>query len=162
MLCISEHTRKSVECERVRELTRISLIFDGLMVYFRHMKNTINGKIVCGLGEGAYFMSMQHYQKEIKRKLDFNAYPGTLNLKVSKKQRGLLKNIKPIKINGFKLNNKTFGGASCYKAKIKNIKGSIIIPDLTKHKEIIEFIAPVHIKTELNLKDGDKIKVELL
>jgi hypothetical protein len=29
MLCIFDHTRKSVECERVRELTRISPIFDG-------------------------------------------------------------------------------------------------------------------------------------
>ncbi len=125
-------------------------------------KKFINGVIVKGFGEGTYFMSMHHYQKEIKNKLGFIAYPGTLNLKVGKKQTDLLKNITPIKINGFKSINKTFGGASCYKAKIKNIDGSIIIPDLTKHKDIIEFIAPIHLKSELKLKDGDKIKIELL
>ena len=125
-------------------------------------KIVLNGDLVRGLGEGSYFMSIQHYQKEIKRKLGFNAYHGTLNLKVNKKQIDLLKKIAPIKINGFKLKNKTFGGADCYMAKIKNINGAIIIPHLTKHKDVIEFIAPVHIKTELNLKDGDKIKVELL
>ena len=125
-------------------------------------KIVLNADLVRGLGEGSYFMSIHHYQKEIKRKLGFNAYPGTLNLKVNKKQIDLLKKIAPIKINGFKLKNKTFGGADCFKAKIKNINGAIITPHLTKHKYVLEFIAPVHIKTELNIKDGDKIKVELL
>ena len=126
------------------------------------MSKTLTGTIVGGLGEGTYFMSMQHYQKEIKKKLGFKAYPGTLNLKVSKKQKGSLKNFNIIKIEGFKQKNKIFGGADCYKAKIKNMNGAIIVPHLTKHKkDIIEFIAPVHIKTELNLKEGDKIKIEL-
>ena len=121
----------------------------------------LNGIVVRGLGEGAYFMSMPHYQKEIRKKLGFNAYPGTLNLKVSKKQIDLLKKISEIGIDGFKKNSKTFGGADCYKAKIKNIKGAIIIPHLTKHKNMIEFIATVHVKSELKIKDGDKVKVEL-
>ena len=122
----------------------------------------LSGIIVKGLGEGTYFMSMQHYQNEIKKKLGFKPYPGTLNLKVGKKQINLLKKIVPIKINGFKSVNKTFGGASCYKAKIKTINSAIIIPDLTKHKDIIEIIAPVHMKSELKLKDGDEIQVGLL
>ena len=125
------------------------------------MKNMINGVIVRGLGEGAYFMSMKHYQEEIKRKLGFKAYPGTLNLKINKKQKDLFKKTTPIKIDGFKQKNKAYGGADCYKSKIKNVNGSIIVPHLTKHKDIIEFIAPVHLKSELKLKDGDKVKVEL-
>ena len=73
-----------------------------------------------------------------------------------------MRNFNKIEINGFKQKNKTFGGVDCYKAKIKKIQGAIIIPHLTKHKNIIEFIAPIHLKSELKLKDGDKIKVELL
>lgn len=126
------------------------------------MKNVISGAIARGLGEGAYFMSMQHYQKEIKKKLGFNAYPGTLNLKISKKQRGNLKKLAPIKISGFRQKDKEYGGADCYRANINGINGAIIIPHLTKHKDILEFIAPVHLKSELKLKDGDKIKVELI
>ena len=122
----------------------------------------MNGVIVRGLGEGTYFMSMQHYQKEIRKKLGFKAYPGTLNLKVDGKKINLLKSFNQIKINGFRQKNKTFGGAYCYKAKIKNINGAIIIPHLTKHKNIIEFIAAVHLKSQLKLKDGDKVRVELI
>ena len=119
------------------------------------------GTIVRGLGEGTFFMSMPHYKNEIKKKLGFGAYPGTLNLKVSRTQLNLLKKINPIKIDGIKKNNRIFGGADCYRAKIKNINGSIIIPHLTKHKNVIEFIAPVHLKSVLKLKNGDKIKIEL-
>ncbi len=125
-------------------------------------KLALSGTIVRGLGEGTFYMSMGHYRKEIKKKLGFNAYPGTLNLKVAKKQSDLLKGIAPIKINAYKSGNKILGGANCYKAKIKNISGSIIVPDLTKHKDVIEFIAPVHLKSELKLRDGNKINIELL
>jgi riboflavin kinase len=121
----------------------------------------IDGLIVRGLGEGAYFMSMQHYQKEIKKKLGFSAYPGTLNIKVSQKQRDSLKKLSSILIDGFRQGAKTFGGIDCHKATIKNINGAIIIPHMTKHKDVIEFIAPIHLKSSLKLKDGDKIKVEI-
>ena|SRR3989344_2201906 len=124
------------------------------------MKN-IDGIITRGLGEGTFFMSMQRYQKGIRKKLGFIAYPGTLNIKVSKKQKASLNNLKKILIEGFKQGDKTFGGIDCYRARIKNIKGAIIIPHMTKHKDVIEFIAPVHAKTKLKLKDGNKIKVEI-
>ena len=124
--------------------------------------NAVYGTVSIGLGEGAYFMSMPHYKNEIKKKLGFEAYPGTLNLKVSRTRLNLLKKTNPIKIDGIKKNNMVFGGADCYRAKIKNINGSIIIPHLTKHKHVIEFIAPVHLKSELKLKHRDKIKIELL
>ena len=124
--------------------------------------NIISGVVSIGLGEGAYFISMPHYKNEIRKKLGFDAYPGTLNLKVEGNQINLLKKNKPIKINGIKKNNRIFGQVDCYRAKINNINGSIIIPHLTKHKNIIEFIAPVHLKTKLRLKNGDKIKIYLL
>ena len=106
-------------------------------------------------------MSMEHYKKEIKTKLGFEAYPGTLNLNIEKGQLILLKNFNPIRISGYKENNKTYGGVSCYRARIKNINGFIIIPNINKHKDIIEFIAPVNLKSELNLKDGDKVKIKI-
>ncbi len=124
-------------------------------------KIAIDGIVARGMGEGAFFMSMGHYQDEIKEKVGFTAYPGTLNLKVVKKQKDSLETFDKIRIDGFKKDNKTFGGADCYKARIEKVNGAIIIPHLTRHKEVIEFIAPVHVRTELKLRDGDKVKVEL-
>lgn len=120
------------------------------------------GTIVKGIGEGALFMSMEHYKGEIKKKLSFNAYQGTLNLKVKEKDVELLKDFTPIRIDGFKSGRKKYGGANCYRARIKNINGAVIIPDMNKlPKNIIEFIAPVHVKSKLKLKEGDKVKIKL-
>ena len=121
----------------------------------------IGGTIVKGLGEGAFFMSMDYYKKEIKDKLGFDAYPGTLNIRINKNQLNILTN--PIKIEGFENVGKKFGGVRCFKSKIKNVEGAIIIPDINKHKKnIIEFISKKHIKSELNIKNGDKIIIELI
>ena len=109
----------------------------------------LEGIVTSGLGEGYLFMSMEHYKKEIKNKLGFDAYPGTLNLKIKEDQFISLKKFNPIKIKGCKKNNEVFGGISCYKAKINNINGALIIPDINKHKkDIIEFIAPFNLKSK--------------
>jgi riboflavin kinase len=70
--------------------------------------------------------------------------------------------LEKILVEGFRQKNRSFGGIDCYKARINNINGAIIVPHMTKHKDVIEFIAPVHVKNELNLRDGSKIKVELI
>ena len=121
----------------------------------------IAGVIVKGLGEGFFFMSMLHYKNEIKKKLGFDAYPGTLNAKITEKEFNELKTNLPIKIEGYKRGSKIFGGAGCRRAKLRNIEGAIIMPDINKHKDILEFIAPVHIKSQLNLKDGDKVELKI-
>lgn len=107
-------------------------------------------------------MSMPHYKNELKKKLGFEAYPGTLNVKVTEKEFSGLKSNLPIEIGGFKKDSKTFGGAGCKRARIRSINGAIIMPDINKHKDILEFIAPVHVKSRLNVNDGDKIKIELM
>lgn len=126
----------------------------------------LEGIVTPGLGRGAVFMSIDYYKKEIKKNLGFDPYPGTLNIKTSKEQINQLKKSNPIIINDYKEKDKTFYGAICYKAKISNIlnsiNGAIIMPDKTQHKDIIEFIAPLNIKSKLNINDGDKVKIELI
>ena len=122
----------------------------------------LEGTIVKGLGEGAFFMSIEHYKQEIKSKLGFEAYPGTLNVKIPADQTGKIEVALKTRIEGFQDKDKRYGGVNCYKARIQNINGAIIIPDLTKHnKEIIEFISKDHVKSTLNVADGQKIIIEL-
>ena len=121
------------------------------------------GIVTSGLGKGAVFMSINYYKERIKEKLGFEAYPGTLNLLIDNEQLNTFKKIDPMRIDGFKKDGKTFGGARCYKIKINNIDGSIIIPDLTEHEEnMVEVIAKVNLKSELQIKDGDKVKIQLI
>ena len=39
-------------------------------------------KIVSGMGEGAYYMSLKGYRNQFIEKLGYEPYPGTLNVKL--------------------------------------------------------------------------------
>ena len=120
----------------------------------------IRGIVTKGMGEGAYFMSMPHYKKELKNALGFESYPGTLNIKTSQDWRSLLSSKNSIEIEGFEKEGKKFGGVKCYLAKILDIDGAIIIPHYNKHKDdIVEFIAKDHVKTKTEIKDGDEVEL---
>lgn len=128
---------------------------------------TLEGTVFTGIGEGAYYISKEHYRKQFIEKLGFTPYPGTLNLKLTTdydlKTRSELDAYPAVEIQGFKNEDRTFGVVKCYPATIDNkIKGALIFA-LRSHYDtsVLEVIAPVCIRKHLNLKDGHKVKVEV-
>jgi riboflavin kinase len=126
---------------------------------------TIHGRIIRGLGEGAYYMSFEEYWTPIERKLGFEPYPGTLNIRVNPEDIDFihqLESFMPIVIDGFKKDNRSFGGLTCYHAIIKKTKGALIFAERTSHEEnIVEFIAPIHLRSRYKLKDNDSITITI-
>jgi riboflavin kinase len=129
---------------------------------------TLEGVVFTGLGEGAYYISKERYRKQFIEKLGFEPFPGTLNLKLTTdydvKTRSELEAYPAIEIEGFKNEDRTFGSVKCYPATIDNkVKGSLILA-LRSHYDtsVIEIIAPVFLRKHLKLKDGHKVKVEIL
>ena len=129
---------------------------------------TIEGIVFTGLGEGAYYISKEYYRSQFVEKLGFDPYPGTLNLKITTdydlKTRTELEAYPAIEIQGFKNEDRTFGTVKCYSAIISNkVKGAVIFA-LRSHydKSVLEIVSPVNLRKHLNLKDGQKVKVEIL
>ena len=129
---------------------------------------TLEGTVFTGLGEGAYYTQKDHYRKQFTEKLGFEPYPGTLNLKLNTdydlKTRSELDAFPAVEVQGFQNEGRTFGTVKCYPAIIENkIKGALILA-LRGHYDnsVLEVIAPVHLRKRLNLKDGNKVKVEIL
>jgi riboflavin kinase len=129
---------------------------------------TLEGTIFTGLGEGAYYISKEHYRKQFIEKLGFDPYPGTLNLKLTTdydlKTRTELEAYPAIEIQGFKNEDRTFGLVKCYPATIDNKVKGALISALRSHYDnsVVEVIAPACLRKHLNLKDGYKVKVEIL
>jgi riboflavin kinase len=128
---------------------------------------TLEGIVFTGLGEGAYYTAKEQYRKQFIEKLGFDPHPGTLNLKLTTeydiKTRSELEAYPAIEIEGFRNENRTFGPVKCYPAIIEGkVKGAIIFAFRSHYDtSVIEIIAPIFLRKQLNLKDGHKAKIEV-
>ena len=126
----------------------------------------IEGQIVTGLGEGAYYIDV--YSTRIRNALGFKPHLGTLNVKVidddSRKAVGRMKNSPPLVLSGFRHKDRTFGDVICYRVKVNDeIEGAVVIAQRTHHSEdILEIVAPVDIRGSLKLEDEDMVKLTLV
>jgi riboflavin kinase, archaea type len=129
---------------------------------------TLEGVVFTGLGEGAYYTSKEHYRKQFVEKLGFDPYPGTLNLRLATeydtKTRSEIEGYPAIDISGFSGEDRTFGSIKCYPVMIENkVKGALLSATRTHYDaSVLEIVAPVCLRKHLNIKDGGKVKIEVL
>ena len=138
---------------------------------------TFKGKIVSGMGEGAYYMSLDGYKKQFKDKLRYEPFPGTLNLKLEDKiymdKKKEMINYPHVFISGFKDKTRSFGWVKCYPAILNSdikttdkknfqIDSAVLLLERTHHdNSLMEVISPVCIKETANIKNGDTVTIEL-
>jgi riboflavin kinase len=129
---------------------------------------TLEGTVFTGLGEGAYYILKEQYRKQFIEKLGFDPYPGTLNLKLTTdydmKARAELEAYPAIEVEGFVDENRTFGSVKCYPVTVENKERGALLLALRSHYEtsVLEIISPVPLRKHLRLKDGQKVKIEVL
>jgi riboflavin kinase, archaea type len=128
---------------------------------------TLEGTVFTGLGEGAYYISKDSYRKQLIEKLGFEPYHGTLNVKLTTdydiKTRRDLEAYPAIEVMGFQNENRSFGIVKCYPAMIGGkVKGALVTAVRSHYDaSVLELIAPVYLRKQLGLKDGNKVKVEI-
>jgi riboflavin kinase, archaea type len=149
-----------------------------------HIKPMIfKGNIVTGMGEGAYYMSLEGYKKQFQHKLGYKPFPGTLNVKIEDKSymnsRKDLINYPSIYIDGFKNSDRTFGWVRCYPATISQdpklpqegidsqsndycSEVHVLLLERTHHNNnLLEVIGPLNLKESCNLKNGDSVVIKI-
>ena len=124
------------------------------------------GRVFSGLFEGAYYIGLSRYSDQIREKLGFDPYPGTLNLRLGEADvelRQRLEWVPPIILEGFKDRERAFGSARCYPAVVNDdVEGAIIMAERTAHDpSVMEVISPVHLRRHFGLEDGDAVKVAI-
>ena len=153
---------------------------DVMLLMYKNLKNILEkiviiGTVQSGMKEGAYYVSIKGYYDQFQEKLGFLPYKGTLNLELNNTNidllREKLKNLKPVVIAGFKDDNseRTYGVVHCYNCSIsridnpeEKIKAAILDIKRTHHKKnIIEILAEPYLRDYFNLKDGNKLIIEL-
>ena len=123
-----------------------------------------SGEVASGLGEGRYYLSQPGYVLQFTERLGYTPYPGTLNVRVSTSDRDRLdaaRHWKGIRIDGFQAAGRTFGGATCFVARLGGRPCHWIVPDRTHHTDVAEFISAEFLREALPAKDGDAVAVEI-
>jgi riboflavin kinase len=139
----------------------------------------MSGVVSSGLGRAHIFMAQHHYQDQFKALIGRSAWPGTLNIKVKgdsliqyQKLRvsagldqGDASDVESHRIKGFDRDGVSFGGATAFLANIAthhhNFDCAILIPDLTRHNDVVEVIAGVFLRESCDLDDGDEVSIVL-
>jgi len=127
----------------------------------------LKGTLVSGMGEGAYYMSLKGYTKQFKEKLGYVPFPGTLNVKLSKKEHietvSQFYSLDCVLINGFSDEKRTYGWVKCFNAKLNNlINCELIILERTHHdNSVIELISKINIRKTAKLKDGSNLTIKI-
>ena len=127
----------------------------------------LDGKVVSGMGEGAYYMSLEGYRNQFSEKLGYEPYAGTLNLKLlnqsSVRMKSMMDNYPSVFIRGFTDSSRSYGWVKCYPAILNDgavDKAAVIVLERTHYdNSMLEVIAPIGIKDLLGIKNGDFVKV---
>lgn len=125
-------------------------------------KLEIQGRVQSGLGEGAYYLNRDEYLGQFEEKFGFRPFPGTLNLEIEgaevSKMR-ILKASKPVAIEGFEAEGRTFGAVDAWPARLDGYECAAILPKRTHHRRTLELVAPDKLRERFELEDGQTVTV---
>lgn len=144
---------------------------------------TLSGVLVSGMGEGAYYMTLDGYTRQFRSKVGYVPFPGTLNVRLS--GRRYMEAVRRLKseragemIDSFSDGRRTYGWAICYPAllragpasggdaadsKTAEVQCDLITLERTHHDDsIIELISAVCIREATGISDGSDVTVEIL
>lgn len=130
-------------------------------------KSTLKGKVISGLGQGAYFTQLEWVRQQCIEKLNFAPFTGTLNLEMPDESLEEITRLKQREGVTLTSPDAEFCSAICYPVDIDSIRAAIIAPqadhftDQVHPHNVIEIIAPVSIKTALSIDDGSELSIKI-
>lgn len=124
-------------------------------------KLTLEGALVTGEGNGKRYISLPWVKQQIKEKLGFTPYSGTLNLHLTAdnvKRRSLLLKAKTAVIcpaEGYCV-------GALFGADVAGLECGVVVPEVAGYpNNLLEVIAPLNLRTRLGLEDGNCVKVTI-
>ena len=119
------------------------------------------GTVYSGAGQGKKFITLPWVREQLIGKLGFCPYLGTLNIRLTKENLPPKKQLETL--HGTVVNpEKGYFPGILIKAKINNSECYIVIPKVPNYPaDVLEIVAPVNLREQLKLKDGDCVCVEV-
>lgn len=126
----------------------------------------LTGTVVEGMGKGKHFVSLSGYSEQFEEKFGYTPFPGTLNVELSPASArtwSRLREIDPIRIEGWSDGETTYGPVYSYPGKIEANEQvykpvHVIVPERTEHEEDnLEVVAPEELRERLDIESGSQV-----
>lgn len=123
----------------------------------------LRGTVTTGLGRGSYYIGMDGYQERFHDILGFYPFAGTLNLEVDAAERQkFAEAVDTEHIDKFKEDGKYVSAVDVHKITVQPEHGgeateaALLDLEITDHPDsVAEVIAPINLREEYDLDDGD-------
>ena len=122
----------------------------------------LRGTVFSGKGEGAKYMKLPWVKKQIREKLGFVPYPGTLDVRITQESVALKKTLAKEKAIDI-LPAAGFQRGKCYRASLRTeLRCALIVPEVAGYPEnVIEIIGPENLREKFLLSDGETVEVRV-
>ena len=165
-LITGRHLSVKITQKGYSELVKLhSILGSSLNLVPSHIE--LNGSVISGLGEGAYYMSLKGYTKQFKAKIGYVPFPGTLNIKLNQLQATQiiqqLDEIDNMTLDPFFDGKRTYGWVKCFHVTLNDsIKCELIRLERTHHdNSVIELISKNNLRKTTGLQTGSKVTVQI-
>jgi riboflavin kinase len=122
-------------------------------------KVELSGKVFSGRGEGERFLELPWVKQQIKEKLGFIPYNGTLNVRLfeeSAKRKKLLEKATPMQV----CPAEGYCSGKIFQASVGVVECAIVVPEVAGYPgNVLEIIASTNLRKMLHVADGDEITV---
>jgi riboflavin kinase, archaea type len=120
---------------------------------------SLKGKVYSGKGEGKKFVTLPWVEHQIREKLGFIPFAGTLNIRLNRE--GLANKKVLLKAQRLEITPESgYCKGILIKAKISGLDCAIIIPQIGGYpSDVVEVVAAVFLRHKLHLADGSETAV---
>jgi riboflavin kinase len=119
------------------------------------LKIEVKGRVFTGRGEGRKYVELEWVKQQVKEKLGFDPYPGTLNLRLNEenvKHRVLLERGAELRL----CHSQGYCTGLMFKAALDGMACGVVIPQVEDYPDdVLEVVASVNLKQKLRLRDDD-------
>jgi CTP-dependent riboflavin kinase len=127
-------------------------------------KIIVTGKIVSGVGQGAFFTQLDWFQEQCEELLGFKPYAGTLNIEISIDDMPRVEAVEGEAEIEFIPPDSNFCSGKAFPVLVEDIRAAIVLPakEVRVHeKNIIELISDRRLKDTLKMNDGDSVTLTI-
>jgi riboflavin kinase len=121
----------------------------------------LEGAVFSGNGEGKKFVSLPWVKSQVKEKLGFTPYLGTLNILLtseSMSRKKLLEKAKKFEI----LPEKGYCTGTLIKARMEGLDCGVVLPQVPSYPiDLLEIVAACNLRERFGLKDGSEVCVSV-